>query len=128
MQHKIINVKNWTYINNTFIKPLTEIREMLLENDSVLDNEENLFIVMKMNNVSDSINEVLYKMERNLSLAQESDEYELEDFFSKNSVGLDITKNLFVKEQLHSLELIKFFNYLTENVDKYLNTYLKLYP
>ncbi|MBP7845911.1 MAG: hypothetical protein KA007_00555 [Candidatus Pacebacteria bacterium] len=126
MQHKIINVKNWTYINNTFIKPLTEIREMLLENKFTAD--EHQFILMKMNNVSDSINEVLFKMEKKLSLAKESDEYELEDFFSKNSVGLDITKNLFVKEQPHSLELIKFFNYLTENVDKYLNTYLKLHP
>ena len=62
MQHKIINVKNWTYINNTFIKPLTEIREMLLENKFTAD--EHQFILMKMNNVSDSINEVLFKMEK----------------------------------------------------------------
>jgi len=134
----IPKVKQWTYINNNFVIPLTKLREEII-NFSLINNKEySQYYIKTVKNaeiIADNLHDTIrIKIKNQFPLTYKNCHYkDLGEFMKDNQIELFRLKYLElnfkpIKKGLTKDEndLIGFFNYLVQDVEKYSQIYFKL--
>lgn len=142
----ITKVKHWTYINNTFIKPLTEVREEIINYQQ--SNKEDCLIqtVKRIDIIVETLEELIYvKLKNKFPLTYKNCNYHtLGEFVFNNPIELFRIQHLKIKtESIPNAKLyrkntteissefeininIEYFNFLIEDIEKYSQIYFIL--
>ena len=129
----ITKVKNWSYINKEFLKPLRQTREHLL---SIIDLdlediiERYIIVLGEADAIADNLDELLKPMRAKFPLSYKNCNYHaLDEFVFNNPIDLWRIQHLKIEKTCDDLDknnLIEFFNFVVEDVEQYSQIYFIL--